>query len=100
VEAARPDKRITLRVYPSSPGRVAIVVRDNGVGIAAENLQRVFAFGFSTRGSLGYGLHWAAIAAGEMGGSLTGASDGPGKGATFTLDLPLGEAAREPAAAG
>lgn len=33
--------------------------------------------------------HSSAVAAGEMGGSLTAHSEGPGRGATFTLELPL-----------
>ncbi|MFE8604614.1 ATP-binding protein [Archangium violaceum] len=65
-------------------------MRDNGVGIAAEDLQRVFQFGFTTRpGSLGYGLHWAANTAREMGGSLVAASEGRGRGSSFVLELPV-----------
>ena len=51
---------------------------------------RVFNHGFTTKSSgHGFGLHTAANAATEMGGSLTADSAGPGKGATFTLELPL-----------
>jgi len=65
-------------------------VIDNGIGIAPENLTRIFAHGFTTRESgHGFGLHGAANLAAEMGGSLTAASDGLGRGSTFTLDLPL-----------
>ena len=39
----------------------------------------------------GFGLHSSALAAQEMGGSLVAHSDGPGKGATFTLELPMSE---------
>jgi two-component system, NtrC family, sensor kinase len=69
--------------------RARIVVRDNGCGIAAADLARIFASGFSTkRTGRGFGLHFCAISAREMGGSLKVESDGPGKGAVFTLDLP------------
>lgn len=72
-------------------GRARIVVRDNGCGIAAADLARIFASGFSTkRTGRGFGLHFCAISAREMGGSLKVESDGPGKGAVFTLDLPAG----------
>jgi signal transduction histidine kinase len=37
----------------------------------------------------GFGLHSGALAAREMGGSLTAHSSGPGEGATFILELPL-----------
>jgi signal transduction histidine kinase len=66
------------------------VVCDNGCGIAQENLTRIFAHGFTTRAEgHGFGLHGCALAAVEMGGSLTVQSDGLGQGATFTLELPL-----------
>jgi len=64
-------------------------VTDNGVGIEAGSLPKLFAHGFTTRSDgHGFGLHSAANAAGEMGGRLSAASDGPGCGATFTLELP------------
>lgn len=67
-----------------------IEVRDDGVGIAAENLTRVFHHGFTTkRGGHGFGLHSSANAAVEMGGRLSARSEGPGRGATFVLELPL-----------
>lgn len=71
-------------------GLLRIRVRDWGCGIAPENLSRIFSHGFTTRrAGHGFGLHSSALAAGEMGGRLTVHSDGPGTGATFTLDLPL-----------
>lgn len=70
--------------------RVQISVSDNGMGIAPENIERIFTFGFSTRrDGHGFGLHSAANLAREMGGSLQATSPGPGQGATFVLDLPL-----------
>jgi C4-dicarboxylate-specific signal transduction histidine kinase len=88
-ESGRTDKRLSVRV-DKSDGRVRISVADNGVGIAPENLSRIFNHGFTTRkDGHGFGLHSGALAAREMGGSLTAHSDGPGQGATFTLALPL-----------
>jgi two-component system, NtrC family, sensor kinase len=88
-ESGRTDRRITLRVA-NLDGRAAISVIDNGVGIAPENLTRIFNHGFTTRASgHGFGLHSGALAARELGGSLTAHSDGLGLGARFTLDLPL-----------
>jgi predicted ATPase/signal transduction histidine kinase len=70
--------------------RLHITVRDQGEGIAPENLTRIFAHGFTTRkNGHGFGLHASALAAVEMRGRLTVHSDGPGKGAVFTLELPL-----------
>ena len=90
-DGAQPEKRLSIKAHASSPGRFRIVVQDNGVGVSEEHLSRVFQYGFSTRsGSRGFGLHWSANAAREMGGDLSASSDGPGRGATFVLDLPVG----------
>lgn len=85
--------RLTLRVELAGGSRLRISVRDEGEGIPAENLTRIFAHGFTTRKSgHGFGLHSSALAAQQMGGTLTACSDGPGRGATFTLELPIGPA--------
>jgi two-component system, NtrC family, sensor kinase len=88
-ESGRTDRQVTLRVA-NLDGRAAISVIDNGVGIAPENLARIFNHGFTTRATgHGFGLHSGALAARDLGGSLTAHSDGPGLGARFTLELPL-----------
>ncbi len=79
---------IVLRVKKLDEGRVRIEVQDNGVGIPADNLARVFTHGFTTKKTgHGFGLHSSANAAGEMGGALTVHSDGAGHGATFALEF-------------
>ena len=89
-EGGRKDKRLTIRVATDGEGSVTISVIDNGVGIPPENLTRIFSYGFTTRkNGHGFGLHSGALAAKEMGGSLSVHSDGPGQGAAFTLSLPL-----------
>ena len=86
--SGRPEKKITVRVAHDE-GRVRIAIMDNGVGIARENLTRIFAHGFTTKtDGHGFGLHSSALAAQEMGGSLTVQSGGAGRGATFILELP------------
>jgi PAS domain S-box-containing protein len=88
-ESGRSDKLLTLRIE-KAPAGVRICVIDNGVGIPAENMPRLFTHGFTTRASgHGFGLHSGALAAQELGGSLRVESDGPGCGATFILELPL-----------
>jgi PAS domain S-box-containing protein len=86
------NRRISIGVAEAvadSGSVIRFVITDNGMGIAPENLARIFGHGFTTRNTgHGFGLHSAANAAKEMGGSLTAASDGPGHGATFTLELP------------
>ena len=89
-EITQAKKLITVRTRVESGGFVAIIVADNGVGIPAENLTRIFAHGFTTRKEgHGFGLHSGALAAKEMGGALTVTSEGPGRGATFTLTVPI-----------
>jgi len=89
-ESQSPEKLLTLRVRRAAEDQVQIQVIDNGIGIPAENLTRIFAHGFTTRrNGHGFGLHSGALAARELGGSLCAQSDGPGRGATFTLTLPL-----------
>ena len=89
-DGAPPEKRLMLRVEAAGPARVRLIVADNGVGIPPENLERIFAHGFTTRKTgHGFGLHSAAVAAGELGGRLSVHSDGPGRGAEFILELPV-----------
>ncbi|MEO7098751.1 MAG: PAS domain S-box protein [Luteolibacter sp.] len=88
-ESGKSEKQITMRVTVDH-GRIRITVIDNGSGILPEHLTRIFAHGFTTRkNGHGFGLHSAVIAAQGMGGDLTAHSDGLGKGATFTLELPV-----------
>ncbi|MHB8478648.1 MAG: PAS domain S-box protein [Steroidobacteraceae bacterium] len=87
-ESGRSDKLITLRIE-AAPAGVRICVIDNGVGIPAENMSRLFTHGFTTRvDGHGFGLHSGALAAQDLGGSLRVTSDGPGRGAMFILELP------------
>jgi NO-binding membrane sensor protein with MHYT domain len=95
---AMPDQshQITLRVGIAEPidrPRLTIRVEDDGEGIAPENMTRLFAHGFTTRkNGHGFGLHSCALAAKEMLGTITAHSDGLGRGAAFTLDLPVNRA--------
>jgi PAS domain S-box-containing protein len=87
-DSERLDRRLTVRVI-NSEDWIKISVIDNGVGIPPANMTRIFNHGFTTRkDGHGFGLHSGALAAKELGGSLTAESDGPGRGAMFTLVLP------------
>jgi signal transduction histidine kinase len=85
--------RVTLGADVEDDGGARILrvsVGDNGMGIAPENQARIFSHGFTTRkDGHGFGLHSCAVAAQEMGGTLTALSDGPGRGATFVLRVPI-----------
>lgn len=90
VERPGDGKRLRLKIYKNGSERVKILVEDNGVGIPAENLTRIFSHGFTTRkNGHGFGLHSGALSAKEMNGSLMAQSNGVGLGAVFTLELPV-----------
>jgi len=88
-ECQRPDPRIGIAMSRVN-GHVQIQITDNGVGIDPKNMAKVFRHGFTTKkNGHGFGLHSGALAAKEMGGALSASSEGPGRGATFTLQLPV-----------
>lgn len=96
-EGSSEQREVTVRISCSDLKRVQVRVIDTGVGILPENLARVFEHGFTTRrDGHGFGLHSGALAAREMGGSLSAQSEGPGKGATFILELPLPDSSGTP----
>lgn len=93
------ERRMTLGVRIIDNTTLRFSVEDQGEGIAAENMARIFNHGFTTRKEgHGFGLHSCALAAVEMNGHLSVHSDGPGQGAVFTLEIPLETAQVMPAA--
>jgi len=89
-KSGQDHKALTIRVKEPESGHFRIEVSDNGIGIAEENLTRIFKYNFTTsEDGHGFGLHSAALTANEMNGSLSAHSDGPGKGTVFTLELPF-----------
>lgn len=82
-------KQIVVRARQIAD-HVRIEVEDNGLGIGPEHHARVFTHGFTTKkNGHGVGLHSSALAARELRGTLTFASEGVGRGATFALELPI-----------
>ncbi|HMS80873.1 MAG TPA: ATP-binding protein [Burkholderiaceae bacterium] len=77
-------------------GEVEIVVEDDGVGIPPDALEEVFtlfaqvdAARDRSRGGLGIGLALVRRLVGLHGGTVDAHSDGPGRGARFTVRLPV-----------
>ena len=82
------EERLVFVAVTIAADLVCISVRDNGCGISADNLTRIFNHGFTTKKTgHGFGLHSAANSAREMGGQLYAESEGVGYGATFHLEL-------------
>ena len=88
-ESTAKERLLTLTVSMTGEDTIRVTVADNGIGIPEENLTRIFTHGFTTRpDGHGFGLHSGALAAKEMGGNLSVHSEGRGKGAAFTLEIP------------
>lgn len=97
LRATPPGGRVTLRTSRVRD-RATVAVTDTGEGLAEADLERVFERFYRVPGrradahdtGSGIGLTIARGIARAHGGDLVAASDGPGRGATFTLELPAG----------
>jgi signal transduction histidine kinase len=95
VKYTEPGGHVDLAVQVRD-GAVEMAVRDDGIGLAPEHLERVFDM-FSqvdsamprSRGGLGIGLSLVKHLVRLHGGEVTAQSAGPGRGSTFTVTLPL-----------
>lgn len=95
VKFTSPGGRIDVRLGRNG-SRACLEIRDSGAGIAAEFLPHVFerfrqADGASTRshGGLGVGLALAKHLVELHGGTIAVASEGLGRGSTFSVELPI-----------
>jgi signal transduction histidine kinase len=86
--------RVSVELASPSPDTVWVRVKDRGVGIPRRQLRRIFnrfyrfqARGFSVKGT-GLGLYMVRSIARQHGGRVFAESEGEGRGATFTLELP------------
>ncbi len=88
-----------LRISTRSDGeKVYIALEDNGPGIPPENLQRIFEPFYTTKPSgkgTGLGLSISYDVVRQHGGELIAESE-PGKGAKFTITLPLKQQEEKP----
>ena len=96
IHAIEAGGAIELRAELSSNEQLAISITDDGVGIHAADLPRVFDRFYRTdeshgraTGRTGLGLAIAQAIVEAHGGTVAATSHGPGKGATVTIHLPL-----------
>jgi two-component system CheB/CheR fusion protein len=80
----------------NEPGAIVVSIRDTGIGLESAQLPDVFeAFRQASVevarqfGGLGLGLAIAKATVDQLGGQIWGESEGPGRGATFSVRLPL-----------
>jgi signal transduction histidine kinase len=93
VQALKPrpvESRVLKLGLRQKDEAVEFSVEDTGIGIAPENISRIFQHGFTTRkDGHGFGLHSGALAARNLKGKLLVHSDGLDQGSRFSLVVPL-----------
>ncbi len=87
-------KRVTIRTSDNY-GQLHVSVADEGIGIAGEDLTRIFAAfeqteaGARHKGGLGLGLSISKFIVAAHSGRIWAESDGEGRGSTFHIELPV-----------
>jgi signal transduction histidine kinase len=96
VHYSRGAVRVTVELAALDEARLAVRVHDEGIGISPSELKRIFrrfyripeAVAMRLKGT-GLGLFIVSSVARKHGGRVFAESPGPGRGSTFTLQLPL-----------
>jgi signal transduction histidine kinase len=95
VKYTDPDGSVSIRLERNGQ-QIVVSISDDGIGIPAENIETIFdmfaqagqAGTARSAGGLGVGLHLAKQLVESHKGQLTAASEGVGRGSTFTVRLP------------
>jgi signal transduction histidine kinase len=89
MEGMESENKILRISIQDENGSVVIRFKDAGCGIAPENINKIFSYGFTTKkAGHGFGLHSSVNYMKEMGGEMWAESEGEGKGAQFILKFP------------
>ncbi len=85
-----PDSRVLKAAVSRDDDYVKIEITDNGCGIAPADLKEVFFYDYRLKGK-GYGtsLHYCANYLAKINGKIYALSDGPDKGATIGIKIPI-----------
>jgi signal transduction histidine kinase/ActR/RegA family two-component response regulator len=106
VKFTGPGGEVIIGTRNTAAGQLEISVRDTGVGVEPDHLERLFrpfeqeeeGIRGHRFGGLGLGLFISRSLVEQQGGRLTAASAGLGKGATFSVILPVTQAETQPEA--
>jgi signal transduction histidine kinase len=89
------NMKITVELKTVDDKKVAISIKDNGIGIPHSDLKRIFRRFYRVQGRLiskvkgtGLGLFIVQSVIHKHGGKVFAESEGEGKGSTFTIQLP------------
>ncbi len=88
--------KVSVEIVPTDEKHVAVRVRDQGPGIPPTELKAIFKRFYRARGpaaprvpGTGLGLYIVRSVAKRHGGRAWAESEGPGRGSTFVLQLPI-----------
>lgn len=86
------EKKIGVESYLHEDHSIVITIYDTGIGIAPENLEKIFEYGWSTsQVGMGFGLYWAKDFIEGIGGNISIQSVLQ-QGTTFTIKIPTSSA--------
>jgi two-component system, OmpR family, sensor histidine kinase SenX3 len=98
IKYSKGEIHVAVEVLRPDQNHVAVRVRDQGVGISPNELNRIFKRFYRIPGivatkvkGMGLGLYIVQSAAEKHGGKAFAESEGPGHGSTFTIQLPLAQ---------
>jgi two-component system, OmpR family, sensor histidine kinase SenX3 len=100
IKYSKTEVHVLAEVVQVDDKHIAVRVRDQGVGISSDELKRIFKRFYRIPGmvakrvkGMGLGLYIVRSAAEKHGGRAFAESEGPGRGSTFTIQLPIAPAA-------
>jgi two-component system, OmpR family, sensor histidine kinase SenX3 len=88
------DVRVAVELEQTEPAKATLRVRDHGIGISPSERKRIFRRFYRVPGTMrikgtGLGLFIVRSVVARHGGKVFADSDGPGRGSTFTVHLPV-----------